>query len=154
MDAIMSRLQESCRGKAARRPVVVAVSEDSSTDARIQEFCRSLAQQLGMPVEVRQQVWLLSELRVPQLRAIAADEAAQADLIIVSVHHAERLPSEVESWIELWLSQKRIRSAALLALFDPVYQGVSSSMQAYLRGVAQKARVEFLVQSDDTPRER
>jgi len=150
----MSRLRVSRLGKERRRLAAVAASEDSSTDTRVNEFCRSLARQLGLKSEVNPQLWLLSELRMPQLRAIAAGEAAQADLIIISVHHSEKLPSEVEEWIELWLARKRERPSVLLALFDPVYQGVSSSMQSYLKEVAKKGRMEFLVQSDETPHER
>lgn len=154
MDAIMTKLRGGRLGKEPRRLAAVAASEDSRTDARVNEFCRNLAQHLGLKTEVNKQLWLLSELRLPQLRAIAAGEAAQADLIIISVHHAEKLPTELEAWIDLWLGQKNVRPSVLLALFDPVYQGVSSSMQAYLGEVARKGRMEFFVQSDDTPHER
>lgn len=150
----MSKLRGGRLGKEPRRVAAVAASEDSRTDARVNEFCKNLAQNLGLKTELNKQLWLLSELRLPQLRAIAAGEAAQADLIIISVHHAERLPVEVEAWIELWVGQKNSRPSVLLALFDPVYQGVSSTMQAYLREIARKGRMEFFVQSDDTPHER
>ena len=96
-------------------------------------------------------MWLLTELRTADLRAIAAKEAAAAELVIISVHHAETLPNEVKSWIELWLKQKGRRSIVLLALFDPPYRGTSSSIQAYLRAVAEKGNMEFLARSEETP---
>jgi hypothetical protein len=86
---------------------------------------------------------------VPQLRAIAASEAALAQLIIISVHHAETLPDGVRSWIDVWLVQRKNRSMVLLALFDPVYQGSSSSMKAYLEEVAKRGGMEFLVKSEE-----
>jgi hypothetical protein len=96
-------------------------------------------------------MWLLTELRTSQLRAIAAGEAAAADLVIVSVHHSETLPNEVKSWIDLWLKQRGSRPAVLLALFDPLYLGTSSTMQAYLREVARRGNMEFLARSDEKP---
>jgi hypothetical protein len=69
----------------------------------------------------------------------------------VSVHHGEALPSEMKSWVELWLKQKRRRSAVLVALFDPLYLGASSSIQSFLQGVATKASLEFLARTEEKP---
>ena len=95
------------------------------------------------------EIWLFNQLCVPQLRAIAASEAALAQLIIISVHHAEALPDGVKSWINQWLGQRKNHSVVLLALFDPVYQGVSSSMRGYLQDVAKRGEMELLVKSED-----
>lgn len=135
----------------SRRVRAVAASEDSATEARVDEFCRALGRQLGEAGELNQQIWLLSELRMPQLRAIAATEAAAADLVIISVHHAEGLPSELQAWIDLWLPRKRKQRSLLLALFDPVYSGVSTTLHAYLEAVARKGHMAFLAQSEDAP---
>jgi demethoxyubiquinone hydroxylase (CLK1/Coq7/Cat5 family) len=86
---------------------------------------------------------------MPQLRVIAAGEASRADLIIVSVHHAPKLPDEITHWIEQWLPQKRHQPVVLLALFDPVYQGDSASMRTYLAQVAKKAAMQFLVHTEE-----
>ena len=94
-------------------------------------------------------MWLFNQLGVPGLRAIAAGEAALAQLIIISVHHAESLPDAVKRWIDLWLGQRNGHNNVLLALFDPVYQGVSSSMKGYLQDVAKRGDMELLVKSED-----
>ena len=57
----------------------------------------------------------------------------------------------VKSWIDLWLRQRNNRSNVLLALFDPVYQGVSSSIKGYLEEVAKRAGMEFLIRAEETP---
>ena len=136
-------------GGSANRLRAVAACEDSATDVRVSEFCTNLARQLGSPCELDRQMWLLSELRIPRLRSIAAADAAQAHLLIVSVHHCEELPGELQSWLELWLARKHSHSTLLLALLDPVYLGVSATLRNYLENIAQKARAEFLVQSED-----
>ena len=101
--------------------------------------------------EVSRGMWPESELRLPQLRSIAPDYAACADLIIISVHHAESLSDEMKGWVEQWLERKDRRAAVLLALFDPVNGGVSSSIEAYLREVAKRGSMEFVALSLETP---
>src|SRR5580700_7936997 len=125
MDTIKTMLASHRSWKGSKRVAAVAVYEDSSTDARVAEFCRCLSRQLGEQCEVLKQMWLLNELRLPRLRTIAAGDAAGADLVIISVHHSQELPEEVTLWLEQWLGRKGRRCAVLLALFDPVYQGDS-----------------------------
>jgi hypothetical protein len=89
-----------------------------------------------------------------QLRTIAADEAARADLIIIALHHAESLPDEISSWNDAWLKKRSRNDSVLLAIFDPLYQGSSGSLKSSLEEVAQKGRMSFLVQTDEAPEER
>src|SRR2546427_3117327 len=63
----------------------------------LSEFCRSLATNLGNHCEVVKQMWLLNELRLPQLRTIAANDALSADLIIVSRSEERRVGKECRS---------------------------------------------------------
>jgi hypothetical protein len=141
MDTTLSRLQVWPAWQKSKRLAVSGV----------QEFCETLFRNLGRKCVLNKEMWLLTELRTTPLRSIAAGEAAAADLIIVSIHHAEKLPDEVEGWIEMWLKQRRRRPSVLLALFDPLHLGTSSSIQAYLRDVAQKGNMEFVSRSEEKP---
>jgi hypothetical protein len=151
MDATLTNLQVWPAWQKLNRIVVSAVHEDFATGVRATDFCQTLAKSLGGECEVAKELWPLTELRTPKLRAVAAGEAAAADLVIISVHHGESLPSEVKSWIDLWLKQKATRPKLLLALFDPLYLGTSSGMQSFLQGVAKKGRMEFLARSEEKP---
>ena len=151
MDTTLSRLRVWPLWQKAKRFAVSAVHEDSVTGARADEFCQTLVKCLGRNCKIAKEMWLLTELRTAQLRSIAAREAASADLVIISVHHAEALPDEVKSWIDLWLKQKGSRPSVLLALFDPLYLGTSGSIQAYLREVAKRGNMEFLARSEEKP---
>ena len=151
MDATLSRLRVWPVWQKSKCFAVSAVHEDSATGARTDEFCQTLSKCLSRDCKMTKELWLLTELRTSQLRSIAAREAASADLVIVSVHHAETLPNEVKSWIELWLKQRGSRPAVLLALFDPLYLGTSSSLQAHLREVARRGKMEFLARSEEKP---
>jgi hypothetical protein len=151
MDPLITKLQTMTRlGKNPKQVVALAAFEDATTETRVNEFCRGLGRQCGGKCEVTQQMWLFNELRVPQLRGIAAGEASRADLVIISAHHAQSFPSEVQDWFKLWLGQKGSRPAALLALFDPVYVGDSTALQSYLKEAARKGKMEFLVRVEES----
>lgn len=154
MDPLIAKLQALGRlGKSPKQVAAVAAFEDAPTEARVNEFCRSLGRHFGTKCAVTQQMWLFNELRIAQLRGIAAGEASQADLVIISAHHAQSFPPEVKEWIDLWLEKKGNRATALLALFDPVYSGDSSALQSYLKDVAKRGRTEFLVRCEEMPEE-
>jgi len=150
VESLMTRLQEMGQlGKGTKSVATVAAYEDSHTDARVHAFCHNLKRYLGEKCEVSKQMWLINELRLPQLRAIAANEAAAADLVIVAIHHAQSLPAEVREWIDLWLGQKHRRPVVLLALLDPAYRGDSGCLKTYLKEAASKGKVEFLAHSEE-----
>ena len=94
-------------------------------------------------------MWLVNELRLPQLRAIAANEAAAADVVIVAIHHAQNLPVEIKEWIDLWIGQKRRHPIVLIALLDPAYSGDSGCLRSCLKEASTRGKVELLVQTEE-----
>jgi hypothetical protein len=151
MDSMISKLWVWPIWKELKHFAVSAACEDSSTSTRADEFCRGLSRDLAPNCIIAKEIWLFNQLCVAGLRTIAAGEAALAHLIIISVHHAETLPDGVKAWIDLWLKQRNNHSIVLLALFDPVYQDVSSSIKAYLQEVAKRGGMEFLAKSEEAP---
>ena len=151
MDGIVSKLRLDQFGKGPRRIVAVAAYEDRATDSRVSEFCRALARHLGCEFEIVRQMWLLSELRLPRLREVAAGEAASADLVIVSIHNCPQVPQEVARWIELSLGREGKCPALLLGFLDPEHEGDSAPLRAFLAQAAFKAKLELLVQCAEAP---
>jgi hypothetical protein len=149
VDSMTSKLRVWPIWKELKHFAVSAVCEDSSTNARTDEFCQGLSRDLGQNCAVVKEMWLFNQLGVPGLRAIAAGEAALAQLIIISVHQAESLPDAVKRWIDQWLGLRNNHGIVLLALFDPAYQGVSGPMKAYLEGVAKRGDMELLLKSEE-----
>jgi len=135
------------RWKTAKRLVLLAIFEDSVTGLRVKEFCQGLSRNLGQQCQIIEHVWLFSTFRLRELQEIAAEEASASDLVIISVHQAEGLPDEVKSWIDLWLGQQGAHQAVLLALLEPGYEGASGSTEAYLREIARRGGMEFLVEA-------
>jgi hypothetical protein len=137
--------------KDSKHLAVVSAYEDPAAGARVYEFCRTLSKKVGQNCEITKVSCPFNEFCIPQLREMAADEAAVADLIVISAHHAESLPAEVKSWIDLWLKQRGGRPKVLVGLFDAVYGGDSSTLKSYLKEVADRGKMEFVVQAEEAP---
>src|SRR6266404_8007692 len=113
IDMIMTRLKVWRIWKKLKRLTVSAAYEDRATGDRVNDFCQSLSKYLGHQCEISQGMWPESELRLPQLRSMAADDATRADLIIISVHPAESLSEEMKGWVDQWLKRKDRHAAVL-----------------------------------------
>ena len=129
----------------------LAVAEDIATHHRAKAACRELTTLLGHECEVIMHVWLLPELRFSELKAIAADEAFAADLIIISIHRDTQLPDEIRDWVDLWLERPRAHPAIVLALLDDAFEqdDPSKPMHPYLEEIAKRGNLEVLFQSND-----
>jgi len=137
------------RWKEAKRLDVLATFEDSVTGMRVKEFCQGLSRKLGQQCAIVEHVWLFGTFRLRELREIAAEEASEADVIVISAHQEEGLPDEVQDWIKLWLGRKGTRQIVVVALLDPTYQGASGATEAYLEEVARRGGMELVVESGD-----
>src|SRR6185436_11244988 len=95
-------------------------------------------------------LWKFEILRIPELRDVAINDAAKAQLVFVAAHGAGELPVQVKEWIEQWLALKnRVEAAGrLLAfLFDPSSDRswVSAFPKfTYLQQAARRGSMDFI----------
>jgi hypothetical protein len=94
-------------------------------------------------------MWKFDVLALPKLREMAARDAAEADIIIVSAHGAIELPTEVKLWAEEWLAEKH-HIIALVGLFDPK-EYLNNPVREYLADIARRAGIEFFSQPGAWP---
>jgi hypothetical protein len=82
---------------------------------------------------------------------------AHADVIVVSLHEADRLPATFYLWVNLWLQTRSVRPGALVALLVPLEASTSSSAaietRRYLSAVASQGHLEFFMQECNQPGE-
>jgi len=122
---------------------VVIAYEDLETGKRAMKTYEYMVQQLGDQCLFANQMWKFDVLAVPKLKDIAAKDAAAAEIIIISAHEGNELPSEVKAWIELWLALKT-EASALVALFDG--EAAENPIRTYLAEIARRGKMEFFCQ--------
>ncbi len=128
---------------------VVIVYEDFTTARRAKQAYDFLAANLTHEWQVTSQMWKFGLLRIPEIRAMAAEDVMLADLIIVSCKGDGELPADVKDWIEMWQGDKG-EPVGLIVLFDrpPEQAEHASATQTYLERVAKRRRMEFFTWPD------
>ncbi len=124
---------------------VVMVYQDFATGLRAKRLYDNLCRQLEPECELNQSMWKFEVLAIPRIGAVAAEEAAEADLVIISMHGDLELPGKVKAWLETWVGDKSNPNGALVAVFDDSEDagGQVASVQASLRQIADRGGMHF-----------
>jgi hypothetical protein len=128
---------------------VVIAYEDFETGKHAKRTYDFLVEHLGQDCQFSNQMWKFDVLSIPKLREIAAQDAIQADIIMVSCHGGSELPRHVVDWIEFWSSAAG-NPIALVALFDSEPEH-TREVRASLARAAKRAGIDFFAQPDEWP---
>lgn len=129
---------------------VVVAYEDLDTGQRAMELYSELLRRLGPAFLFHNHVWKFTVLRNAKMQQLAADEAASADVIIISTHENGECPPELKAWVDLWASRRRLGQCALVVLSDsnpPDSLPPSTEMRVYLKEIARRTRMDFFCAS-------
>jgi hypothetical protein len=121
---------------------IVIAYDNAATALRAEAIYERLAQRLGDDFDFEQRLWRFDVLEEETLRAEAAKDAADADIVIVATKDDHQLPEGVQSWLESSL-QQHAGGAALVALLEHA----SPPVQPYLEDVARRGGMDFFAQS-------
>ena len=126
---------------------LVVAYEDTSTRNRALLLYDHLSEQLADDYDFQCTWWKFDHLCSHSLREQAADAAAAANMVIVSVRSGYALPPMAKIWIDTWLSQKEIRKSALVALLgEPRHaERMTLPVAGYLQRIARKAKMDFFI---------
>ena len=99
----------------------------------------------GDGVVIIPKFWNFALLRHKALRDFAVAEAAQAQMIVISLRGQRDFPPHVKSWMERWPIRSQAGQAALVALFDLQDETPAGSFShlAYLRRIAVSKGLDF-----------
>jgi hypothetical protein len=124
---------------------VVVIYEDGPAGRRAKHFYDKLVHELEDECAFSLQLWSFQVLAIPELRESAIESAAQADVVILSLHGKAGLPVDIREWIETWSKLIIGKGSALIALVDKstTRGGTNASALAYLKGVAKRTEVDF-----------
>ena len=84
---------------------VVIAFEDVAAGKHAQRFYEYLTERLGADFEFTRYQWNFSLLKDPNVREVAARDAATADIVIVATHGDNDVPDHFKSWIKMWLGR-------------------------------------------------
>jgi hypothetical protein len=124
---------------------VVIVYEERLTGARAKHFYDSLIAEIEHECDFSVGLWNFQVLASSEIRNSAAQAAARADFVILSLRGKVGLPAEIKSWTETWSRLLHNRSAALIVLTNkPRTKGcTAASTVTYLESVANRKRIAF-----------
>jgi len=91
--------------------------------------------------------WKTELLKSPKLRKIAAREAAQASVIIISAREGLPLPQEVAEWLSEWRLRKGRGKATLVALLTRSECEAVPQVAETLHHFATAAKIDFFCHS-------
>ncbi len=100
--------------------------------------------------------WKIGDLKERSTFSEGVAALAKADVIVISLYEAERLPAMFYLWVNVWLQQRSGFSGAMVALVvrgDEFHPGANET-QRYLYAVASQGHLEFLIQEANQPGEQ
>ena len=133
--------QES--GKCA----AVILYEDVPTRDSALQLCDGLTKHFTTDLEFEFTWWKLSYLSEPEIARQAAQAAAVADLILISIQPGRDFSADFKTWFEDWLGKRNRPEGALgvLRMSARANNPISAYAQdAFLRLVAQRAKMDYL----------
>ncbi|MGH7971380.1 MAG: hypothetical protein ACREIC_21895, partial [Limisphaerales bacterium] len=83
---------------------VLIAYEDFDTGKLAKRTYDFLVENLGRDCSFVNQMWKFDVLGIPNLREIAVEDAARADIIIIS-SRGDELPEHIKLWVEAWLAE-------------------------------------------------
>jgi hypothetical protein len=131
---------------------VALVYQDAPTKVWASQVCDQVAQLVGKD-SIHSAWWEVSRLSDPKVLTDAVLTAMQADVILVSIYDVQELPVELCVWIDAWLPRRYMPMGALITLISvPEQPGtLFDHAREYLREVAQKGRMDFLLRERRLP---
>ena len=130
---------------------VLIAYDDFEAGKHAKKIYDFLVENLGEECEFANQMWKFDVLGIPKLGEMAATDANEADIVIISCHAGGELAEPFKSWLELWVRNKP-RAIAMVALLDSPF-GWTAELQntrAELAEVARRGGMEFFCEADGT----
>jgi len=151
------------RNETANRPTVTWLDEDYTLNVAIvyqdlptQQWAGRVREQMAELVgeeAIHCTEWKIDNLNEPHAYSKGVAALARADVIVVSLYEAKRLPSAFYLWVNLWLQVRSGFPGALVSLVVPAegLDGGAKETRRYLCAVASQGRLELL--ESDQPSE-
>ena len=123
---------------------IVVAYEDYDAGKRAHHACQQILQAVHLDKELSPDFWKFDMFKLRAMCDAAAEEAAEADLLVLAPHDRSNLPVGVQEWIESSL-QHPCRPKALLVLLGPDPENMETTTQVarQLKALAVQQSVPF-----------
>jgi hypothetical protein len=123
---------------------VMLVHEDLPAGRRGKEVLDQVALNLESKADFLVNPWNFEMLHNPTLQGQAVQDAAHADIVVLSAHGRAKLPAAVRAWLEVWLDRRGDSPCALVVSLDASVRESSEAnpMLKYVNALAWQAGVE------------
>ena len=132
---------------------VVIVYGGFECGLRAMQLYERLTRKLAEDCPFELHLWNWEVLTMPSIASTAADAAAIADLVILTLAENGALPSRLKYWIDSWVEKELQHEAALVALFNPIRGPLegSNAPWTYLVDVANRRGMKLFAGSLEMP---
>lgn len=129
---------------------VVIAYEDFAAARRAKRLYESLLRALGDELAFDLSLWRFEVLALPRLREVATQQAAEANMVIVSTSAERDLGREVKQWLETGLKQRENFPTSLVALSGGCGVAYDSNpAHVSLRAMAFRYQLDFFAHTVD-----
>ncbi len=124
---------------------VVIAYDNVEAGKRAWHTLSGLARTIGNDMNVDPELWRFESLEDSELGSLAAAEAIEADILIISAGSKTELPATVKIWVTKCLTQKDGTKSALVALLGTAdnFDGPDSPRFQFLQRAAMEAGIDF-----------
>lgn len=132
-------------------PLKMVIVYSDKLSAEVGEaVARNLRQSLGKEFAVAQTSWNSELLKSRKLCHLAAEDAIQSDIVIISTSEARTLPAELNRWVQMWRDKRPEGPAALVALLNKndLVCHEDDKVRTWLRQTAERAHMDFFCRSN------
>jgi len=129
--------------------VLVAYEDFATGNHALTMFQRLFPEGGGLSRFTTQNVWKFDLLEIAKSQEMAAEEAAGADMIILSLHGKSGLPRAVKRWMDTWVLKRKYDTGALVVLMDSTKRerGIAGiQMETYLQTCAFRAEMDLFLE--------
>jgi hypothetical protein len=130
---------------------LMMVYEDFDMAVQAKKVCDLLAREAWVGDEVQLSVWRFDAIASGDPSNAAGPQAEQADVIVVAARDRDRLPAQVEDWLERWPAHRHAGQGALVEVFHPdaAKDGAASGVALLLWRAAARAGMDFFSGTPD-----
>jgi len=124
---------------------IAVAYHDTPSLVQAVQFCDRIVKEYWEDFEIECTWWKFGFLRHPQIFDGAVEAASEADLVLLSLPAGKKLSSNVEDWIDEWLTRRHLRPGALVSLMPSAEKEGEPriALEGYLQEVAQRGLMDY-----------